>query len=160
VTGHDLLGTPETRLPAEPEVVAALAAAATIDDIEAVVRAHPTSSLAWALLAEHTFHPASALTSYAYARVGYHRGLDALRKAGWRGHGPVPWSHEPNRGVLRSLYALRKAADAIGETDEVTRLDDFLRGADETAVARIEALGETRDEPSPSTEAFVIRGLD
>ncbi|RWZ68335.1 DUF3151 domain-containing protein [Labedella populi] len=160
MTGHDLLGTPETRLPAEPEVVAALASATTIDDIEAVVRAHPTSSLAWALLAEHSFHPASALQAYAYARVGYHRGLDALRKAGWRGQGPVPWSHEPNRGVLRSLYALRKAAAAIGEMDEVTRLDEFLRGADETAVARIESLGETRDEPSPSTEAFVIRGLD
>lgn len=160
MSGQDLLGTPETRLPAEPEVAAALASARTIDDIEAVVRAHPESSLAWAVLAEHIFHPAAALQAYAYARVGYHRGLDALRKAGWRGHGPIPWSHEPNRGVLRSLYALRKAADAIGETAEVTRLDEFLRGADDTAAARIDALGEARDDPSPSTEAFVIRGLD
>ena len=50
--------------------------------------------------------------AYAYARTGYHRSLDQLRKAGWRGQGPVPWSHEPNRGVLRALYALRRAAAA------------------------------------------------
>ena len=45
------------------------------------------------------------IESYAYARVGYHRGLDALRN-GWRGQGPVPWEHEPNRGFLRALAAL------------------------------------------------------
>ena len=54
--------------------------------------------------------------AYAYARTGYHRGLDALRRNGWKGFGPVPWSHEPNRGFLRCVIALAKAAEAIGET--------------------------------------------
>ena len=73
----------------------------------AVVRAHPESPTAWAALAQQA-HDAGAedLTVYAYARVGYHRSLDQLRKAGWRGQGPVPWSHEPNRGFLRALHAL------------------------------------------------------
>ncbi|MFS2030822.1 DUF3151 domain-containing protein, partial [Curtobacterium sp. CT11-45] len=93
---------PETLLPAEPEVTAALAADAPV---ASVVVSHPASSLAWALLADEAWERGATLESYAYARVGYHRGLDALRKAGWRGAGPVPWSHEPNRGVLRALLA-------------------------------------------------------
>ncbi|SEB80045.1 Protein of unknown function [Paramicrobacterium humi] len=159
MTENNLLGVPETHLPAEPEVDAALENAASVDDIAKVVRAHPASPLAWAVYAERILHPAHPLEGYAAARVAYHRGLDALRKAGWRGQGPIPWSHEPNRGVLRALYALRKAADLIGETDEVARLDQFLRDADDTAAARIELLGTER-EPAPSTEAFVIRGED
>jgi hypothetical protein len=67
---------------------------------------------------------------YAFARVGYHRGLDALRAAGWRGSGYVRWQHEPNRGFLRSLNALRQAAGAIGEVDEEQRCDLFLRQLD------------------------------
>jgi hypothetical protein len=50
-----------------------------------------------------------------------------LRRAGWKGHGPVPWSHEPNRGFLRCLALLALAARAIGETDEWDRCADFLR---------------------------------
>ena len=57
----------------------------------------------------------SRVEAYAYARTGYHRGLDALRRAGWKGHGPVPWEHEPNQGFLRALHALGRAAAAIGE---------------------------------------------
>lgn len=159
MTGDNLLGVPETRLPAEPEVVDALDRSTTVDDIAAVAGSHPTSSLAWARLAEASFDSAHPVTAYAYARVGYHRGLDALRKAGWRGQGPIPWSHEPNQGFLRSLYALRNAADAIGEVDEVTRLTEFLRDADETAPARIETEGLPL-EPPPSTEVFFIRGQD
>ncbi|MEO6200256.1 MAG: DUF3151 domain-containing protein, partial [Cryobacterium sp.] len=106
------------------------------------------------------------LESYAYARVGYHRGLDSLRKAGWRGQGPIPWTHEPNRGVLRALYALRRAAGEIGETDEAVRLTTFLNDADPTAISRIEhdhthAADQDADhpvDPAPPTEAFVIRG--
>jgi len=124
-----------------------------------VVAEHPESALAWATLANLAYSTVSPITGYAYARVGYHRGLDALRKAGWRGQGPVPWSHEPNRGVLRALYELRRAAAAIGEEAEVTRLTDFLRGADETAATLIE-LEHTPAEPAPATEAFFIRGLD
>ena len=55
------------------------------------------------------------MTAYAYARVGYHRSLDSLRRNGWKGHGPVPWEHEPNRGFLRALAALTTAAGRIGE---------------------------------------------
>ena len=68
--------------------------------------------------------------AYAYARTGYHRGLDMLRKNGWKGWGPVPFSHEPNRGVLRAIAALAKAAHLIGEEDEYERLTTMLVDAD------------------------------
>lgn len=125
---NNLLGVPETLLPDEPAVQAALAAGTPLVEI---VSAHPSSSLAWALLADETaLSGGRDLEAYAYARVGYHRGLDSLRKAGWRGQGPVPWSHEPNRGVLRALFALRRGAAAIGETEEVERLTAFLTESD------------------------------
>jgi hypothetical protein len=73
------------------------------------------------------------VTAYAYARVGYHRSLDLLRRNGWKGHGPVPWEHEPNRGFLRALAALSLAADRIGETPEAERCADFLRDSSPTA---------------------------
>lgn len=135
----NLLGPDPTLLPEEPDVLASIANA----DVEAadIVIGHPTSPLAWALLADHAFSQNRVIESYAFARVGYHRGLDRLRKAGWKGHGPVPWSHAPNRGVLRALYALHRAATAIGEKDEVERLAAFLADADSSAVAHIEAEG-------------------
>lgn len=140
MTGNNLLGVPETLLPADPAVDADLAAAeTTLDGLSAVVRRHPESSLVWALLADAANSEGQTITAYAYARVGYHRGLDALRKAGWRGQGPIPWSHEPNRGVLRSVFALRRAAEQIGEEGEVVRLTDFLRDADPRAAVAIEA---------------------
>jgi hypothetical protein len=132
----NLLGVPETLLPEEPEVTAALTAGTPLVE---VVSAHPESSLAWALLSDEASASGRDLEAYAYARVGYHRGLDALRKAGWRGQGPVPWSHEPNRGVLRALYALRRGAAAIGETGEVDRLSTFLADSDPGAATAIEA---------------------
>ena len=138
----NLLGLPETLLPDEPGVRESLARAIgfDVDDVlDATVKEFPTSSLAWATLADRTWGLGEVVASYAYARVGYHRGLDALRKAGWRGQGPVPWSHEPNRGVLLSLYMLRRAAEGIGETAEVVRLTEFLDGADRSAIAAIEA---------------------
>ncbi|PZE65136.1 DUF3151 domain-containing protein [Curtobacterium sp. MCBD17_021] len=125
---------PETLLPAEPEVDALLRSNAPVSS---VVVSHPSSSLAWALLADEAWERGATLESYAYARVGYHRGLDALRKAGWRGAGPVPWSHEPNQGVLRSLFALRRAAEAIDEPGEPERLTQFLDGADPAAADAI-----------------------
>jgi hypothetical protein len=132
---QNLLGVPETLLPADPAVTADLETLPLAD----VVVAHPTSSLAWALLSDEAASRGADLEAYAYARVGYHRGLDALRGAGWRGQGPVPWSHEPNRGVLRSLFALRRGAAAIGETAEVERLGTFLADADPAASSAIEA---------------------
>jgi hypothetical protein len=71
--------------------------------------------------------------AYAYARTGYHRGLDALRRNGWKGHGPVPYEHEPNRGFLRCLATLALAARAIGEDDEWQRCSDFLRDSSPAA---------------------------
>ena len=91
-------------------------------------RSDPRCLQAWADLAELADDP---VERYAYARVGYHRGLDALRAAGWRGSGYVRWRHESNRGFLRSLDALRQAAAAaIGETDEEQRCELFLRQLD------------------------------
>lgn len=89
----------------------------------------PSSSLAWAVLAENALADGSragVLQAYAFARTGYHRGLDALRRNGWRGAGPVPWEHEPNRGFLRAVWALAQAARAIGETEEYERCVQLL----------------------------------
>jgi Protein of unknown function (DUF3151) len=68
--------------------------------------------------------------AYACYRVGYHRGLDALRAAGWRGTGFVRAEHEENRGFLESLEGLGQAAGAIGEADEQERCAQFLRQLD------------------------------
>ncbi|WP_073458101.1 DUF3151 domain-containing protein [Pseudonocardia thermophila] len=129
----NLLGPDPTYLPTDP-AAAELAGGAAAD---AVAAAHPTSSLAWALLAERALTDGATITAYAYARTGYHRGLDQLRRNGWKGHGPVPWSHEPNRGFLRALAALHRAAAAIGETDEVERTRTFLDECDPVAAKEL-----------------------
>ena len=119
---ENLLGEPpETLLPADP------AAAADDADPEAAARANPASSLAWARLAERALADGRDVEAYAFARTGYHRGLDALRRNGWRGHGPIPWSHEPNRGFLRALAALAPASARLGDTEEAVRCRQFLR---------------------------------
>jgi hypothetical protein len=123
-------GPPPTLLPDEPEPRTALERG---DDPAEVAAQWPTSSAAWAELADRAFAAGRVVESYAYARVGYHRGLDALRRNGWKGHGPVPWSHAPNRGFLRSLHALGRAAGAIGEADEEQRCRQFLDDSDPTA---------------------------
>ncbi|MGC5049448.1 DUF3151 domain-containing protein [Micrococcus porci] len=134
--GKNLMEPPATLLPEEPEVLARLDAGDLPEDL---VPLAPESSLVWALMAEDAWSEGRAVDSYAYSRVGYHRGLDALRRAGWRGAGPVPWSHEPNRGFLRSLYSLGRAAAAIGESAEVDRIRTFLKDSDPTAAQQIEA---------------------
>jgi hypothetical protein len=126
--GQDLLGgPPPTLLPDEPGPRDALASG---EDPAHVAARFPTSSAAWAALADRAYAAGNVIESYAYARVGYHRGLDALRRNGWKGHGPVPWSHEPNRGFLRSLHALGRAAAAIDEADEAQRCRTFLDDSD------------------------------
>lgn len=87
---------------------------------------HPRMSAAWARLAEQALEAGDPVAGYAFARTGYHRGLDRLRAAGWRGQGPVPGDHPPNRGFLRSVEALRRAAETIGEEDEAERCFAFL----------------------------------
>ena len=99
--------------------------------------AFPASMLPWALLAERSLAGGRAVEAYAYARTGYHRGLDALRRNGWKGHGPVPWEHEPNRGFLRALNALGLAAGEIGEEPEAERCAQFLRDSSPTAAAEL-----------------------
>jgi hypothetical protein len=89
------------------------------------------------VLAERALEDALTITAYAYARTGYHRGLDQLRRSGWKGFGPVPWSHEPNRGFLRALGALQRAAALIGETDEAERCRVFLAESDPAAPAAL-----------------------
>ena len=102
-----------------------------------VAAAHPAASVAWATLAEEALADDKAITAYAYARTGYHRGLDQLRRNGWKGFGPVPYRHEPNRGFLRCVAALARAADAIGETDEYARCLDLLDDCDPSARAQL-----------------------
>ena len=86
----------------------------------------PLCLAAWAELGDRALRAGDAVQAYAFYRVGYHRGLDRIRQAGWRGSGRVPWEHEPNRGFLRSLRGLGAAAAAIGENDEAQRCSEFL----------------------------------
>lgn len=128
---RDLMaGPPPVHLPDDPGPRQALAAG---DDPAGVAARWPTSSLAWATLAEQALDAGRSVEAYAYARTGYHRGLDALRRNGWKGFGPVPLSHEPNAGVLRSIAALARAAEAIDETAEVERCRQLLLDSDPEA---------------------------
>ena len=122
-----MLAPPPVELPADPAADLDPAAPAT-------ALAHPDSPLVWATRAENAIDSASSdddkLVAYAYARTGYHRSLDRLRANKWKGWGPVPWSHAPNQGYLRSVRALGAAAAHVGETDEVARLADLLHDGD------------------------------
>jgi Protein of unknown function (DUF3151) len=126
----DLLGPDPILLPGDTDAETQLLAD---ENPTAVAAAHPSASVAWAALAEEALAEDKAVTAYAYARTGYHRGLDQLRRNGWKGFGPVPYAHEPNRGFLRCVAALAKAADAIGETDENLRCLDLLDDCDPAA---------------------------
>lgn len=127
-------GLPETVLPTESESVRSGLEAAMSQPGERrrhavadVVRSDPRSLAAWAALGSLARDDVEA---YACFRVGYHRGLDALRGAGWKGSGLVRWSQETNRGFLRCLDGLRSAAGAIGEHAEEERCALFLRQLD------------------------------
>ncbi|WP_028659202.1 DUF3151 domain-containing protein [Nocardioides insulae] len=125
-----MAGPPPTHLPEDPAGDELADGARPID----VVRGHPASPAAWAALAsEAREEGADEVTVYAYARVGYHRSLDMLRRNGWKGHGPVPWEHLPNRGFLTCLALLATAARDIGETEEWERCSTFLRDSSESA---------------------------
>jgi Protein of unknown function (DUF3151) len=127
-------GLPETVLDPEPaEATRALEAALTgeesarRDGVSAVVGRWPQFLAGWASLGDLARDDVEA---YACYRVGYHRGLDRLRRNGWRGSGYVRWGHETNQGFLRALDGLRRAAAAIGEGDEEERCDVFLHQLD------------------------------
>jgi hypothetical protein len=133
---ENLLGGPEPTLLPEDEQPYQQMAEQSASPAQ-IAAAHPTFSLAWAQLADESFAAGRVVESYAYARTGYHRGLDQLRRAGWKGHGPVPWEHRGNRGFLRCLAALARAADAIAETDEATRCWQFLKDSSPEAYAEL-----------------------
>jgi hypothetical protein len=96
-----------------------------------VVARWPRYLDAWARLGDAGRDP---VERYACYRVGYHRGLDALRAAGWRGSGYVRWAEPSNRGFLRSLRGLQQMAAAIGEADEAERCALFLQQLDPSGV--------------------------
>ncbi len=131
----NLLGEPPaTFLPDDETARAALESGTPARDVAAN---HPAYAAAWAALAESALDANEPVMAYAYARTGYHRSLDQLRRAGWKGHGPVPWEHAPNRGFLRSLNALGRAAAAIGEDDEASRCAQFLKDSSPTAAEEL-----------------------
>jgi hypothetical protein len=133
---QDLLsGPPATYL---PEDTAAREAASKGADLADVAARFPHWPAAWAALAEWAFNEGKVVRAYAYARTGYHRGLDQLRRAGWKGQGPIPWEHEPNRGFLRSLHTLGRAAAAIGEDDEAQRCQEFLKASSPAAAKELD----------------------
>ncbi len=138
MTAHsaNLLGIPPTHLPDQPELGVAQALAAGQSATELATQ-FPAASLPWAVLAEQALAEGETIAGYAFARTGYHRGLDALRRNGWRGQGPVPWQHLPNQGVLRAVAALSQAAGRIGETAEEQRCLDLVRDCDPAAVTAL-----------------------
>ncbi len=131
---NDMLAPPPVELPADP--------AAGKDPLDAATAfAHPDSPDVWATKAERALDAADSdedkLTAYAFARTGYHRSLDRLRANGWKGWGPVPYSHEANRPVLRAIAVLALAAQAIGEDAEYDRCRQMLSDADPDSVATL-----------------------
>jgi hypothetical protein len=129
MTSHGNLLSPPTRLPEDPGSDRIAAG----DDPTEVAAAYPASSAPWAALAEAALRDGQTIEAYAFARTGYHRGLDALRRNGWKGNGPIPWAHQPNQGFLRALHALGQAAATIGEDEEAQRCATFLRDSDPAA---------------------------
>lgn len=162
---RDLFGAehPEVRLPQElassiPVEGAAdgASAAQSRESLEAAVSENLKDSGAWAALAEVLLAEGQSVQAYACARTGYHRGLDALRGNGWRGTGPVPWSHEPNQGVLRAIGALVQTARALGEDDEVVRCLNLLHDCDPAAAPALGLDGSGKKaESKPITEPGV-----
>ena len=131
-------GLPSTVLPeVEPAVRRRLAEAlaeplpSRRDAVAAVVADHPRVLEAWAALGDVGRDP---IERYAAYRIGYHRGLDALRASGWRGSGYVRWAVPSNHGFLRSLLGLHRMAATIGEDDEAERCATVLAQLDPSGV--------------------------
>ncbi len=129
-------GLPSTVLP-DTDAIERHALAQAIDSAEpklaiaAIVATNPRSLEAWAEFGDHC---GDVMSRYAAYRVGYHRGLDALRANGWRGSGYVRWSAPGNHGFLRNLLGLHLMANAIGEDDESERCAQFLLQLDPNGV--------------------------
>lgn len=131
-------GPPTTILPApEPEAALALQRALALETgdrraaVAAVVARWPRYVDGWARLGDLG---RDTMERYAAYRVGYHRGLDALRANGWKGSGYVRWTAETNRGFLRALRGLGQMATEIGETDEADRIGLFILQLDPAGI--------------------------
>lgn len=127
-------GPPRTVLPAEPapirDAVQRVREAAVGEQralAASIVAQNPRSLIAWCALGDVA---TDTVERYAAYRVGYHRGLDALRANGWRGSGFVRWADESNRGLLGCMRGLGAMAAAIGEDDEAERLALFVAQLD------------------------------
>ena len=125
-------GIPATELPPVDESLSAAIRRAAAqphprDALAALARQDPQESVIWAALGDHG---RDDIERYGAYRVGYHRGLDALRANGWRGSGYVRWASPGNQGFLHCLLGLQLAAEAIGETDEAERCQTFLAQLD------------------------------
>ncbi|MBA4506104.1 DUF3151 domain-containing protein [Corynebacterium sanguinis] len=127
---NDMLAPPPVHLPEDPA-----------DNLDLLDRetalSHPESPAVWAARAAVELTDGDVLIAYAYARTGYHRSLDRLRANGWKGWGPVPASHAPNRGVLKAIAMLALASEAIGDTDEYDRCRQMLSDADPGSVDKL-----------------------
>lgn len=134
MTIENLLGgIPATRLPVDPALDELIEHGS--EEFVGIAARHLDSSLCWAILSEGSLAARSAdaeLIAYAFARTGYHRGLDTLRRNGWKGSGPIPWEHEPNRGFLRCLAMLATVSERLGDDEERDRCWQFLRDSSET----------------------------
>jgi hypothetical protein len=124
-------GPPETILPAEAaEIIELLRKAETNLDVDvrrkelnSVAVLFPNSIEVWKTLGRHG---RDSIESYAAYRVGYHRGLDALRKNGWRGSGYVRWHHTSNQAFLSCLAGVQTISEAIDDLIEAERCYIFL----------------------------------
>ncbi|MCQ4624209.1 DUF3151 domain-containing protein [Corynebacterium sp. CCUG 69979] len=126
----DMMAPPPVQLPDDPAAGKEL-----LNDDTALT--HPDSPSVWAARARRELDGGELLVAYAYARTGYHRSLDRLRANGWKGWGPVPYSHEPNRGVLESIAMLALTSQAIGDNAEYDRCRQMLSDADPAAVEKL-----------------------
>lgn len=127
-------------LPEEPvEVRSAIDGARSTDDplggLRAVTAANPSSLLAWSALGDAE---PELIHRYASYRLGYHRGLDALRGNGWRGTGDVRWSAPTNRAFLRCLLGLHLMSRQIGDVAEADRTLQFLYQLDRSGPPQAE----------------------
>ncbi|MBM4554480.1 DUF3151 family protein [Rhodococcus hoagii] len=78
------------------------------------------------------------MDSYAYARVGYHRGLDALAPGGVARRRPGAVRPQPTAASCAPCTRWARGA-GIGESEEVERIRTFLRDSDPPAAEEIEA---------------------
>lgn len=130
---QNLLGPEPTHLPEDHPDMAARTALDEGVELHEVAARFPAASYPWGLLARASLAAGDSVSAYAFARTGYHRGLDALRRAGWRGAGPIPAGHVPNQGFLIALLALADAAEKIGEDEEAQRCRGLADDSDPAA---------------------------